>query len=379
MLNLFRRLLEQNNEGDGGVPRGPGPADGNAARQRARIDRMARIARTADAQRSAHMMDVDGDGRGGIHTTGRFAGGEFDDSPEAREQAALREEDLARQSLEEQQERERESERLEQEEARRLQSEGGTGDDSQETPPERSRAVTEEGDERVIDGVRYYRTILGGIEKWLTAKELRELAATASNAEATLQRAEEALRSAASAELTPKAGPAEIPSEEDLENIILSASMGDEEAVKKLASIVRARPPGVDTKQVSSEVARQIATQREVDRAEATQADLLDNEQLAPIFRMRLNAFAQAKPKTRISEAYQSVGDQMRKDFAPMLKSSSAPPSKNDRKRTIVNPPQSAGRQPQRGEDDREVPVSEDIDAMARARGQQRAHRIRRS
>jgi len=375
------KFLYVSNDQEGGGGGGedaarPDPEAVRQARNNHRLSRMEEIARSEDARRAPEMMDVDGE-----RVTGRFQNGEFDDSPEA----------LARQAELEQAARDEEAERLEEEEAERAEARRLQGEGAAEDPPESAGGETQdEADEKVVDGVRYYRCIVAGQERWLTLKQLRESAAATNQAEETLQRAQEALRSASQAELTPKEAPVEV-DDSDLENIILSASMGDEEAVKKLVSVIK-RPAGIPQADVSRLVTQQIATQRVVDRAEATQEDLLSNELLAPIFRQRLRTFADAKPTTRIEDAYKAVGDQMRKDFAPMLANSgqrvsarpgvprqNPPGSKADRKRTIVNPPQSAGRQPARQDEDREVPVSEQIDAIARARGQQRAHRIRRS
>lgn len=385
---IVRRTLEQAGDDGaaGGGERRPTPAEINAARNRERLARINQIGDTADGRRARDMSDVDGES-----VTGRFAGGELDNSDGARARQAEIDADSAEQARLEQDERERLAQELEdQEEARRLQGEGGreSGDGGETRPPgsQGDDSQGEDADEKVVDGVRYYRTIVAGTEKWLTLKELRTGVANGLATEETLRRAQEALHSASQSPPTPKAGEDEGLSAEDLENVILSASMGDEEAVRKLASELRRRPKGTDPRDVSRLVAQQIATQREVDRAEQAQADLLGNDTLAPIFRMRLSAFASEKPNTKIGDAYKAVAEGMRKDFAPML-SKGTPPnpgstkhlSKQDRKRTIVTPPQSAGRQPPREDPDREVPLGEQIDAIARSRGQQRAYRVRRS
>lgn len=358
---------------EGAIER-PSPAEVNAAGNKSRLNRMEEISRVADGKRAQEMVDVDGD-----RATGRFAGGEFDDSPEAREAQALREQDEAEQALREQADRAQLEEEEDQREAKRLQEEGSPGDEGG------ARAADEDdahaGDEKVVDGVRYYLTIVNGQEKWLTLKELRSHAAASAQAEETLQRAQDALQRATQAEFTPEGAPAEELDDKVLENIVLSAGMGDEEAVRKLVSVIKGKPAGASPAQVARLVSQQIATQREVDKAETAQADLLGNKSLAPLFRMRLSEYGSKNPKARIVDAYQAVGDSMRKDFAPMLQQSNVKPnlSKDQRKRGIVNPPRSAGRQPPREDDDREVPVSDQIDAIAKARGQDRAHRIRRS
>jgi hypothetical protein len=381
---LFGQLREQAGDdvggGGGAGERRPSPAEVNASLNRQRLSRIQQISNTADGRRAREMSDVDGE-----RVTGRFAGGELDESPEAREAAAAREEDLAAQALQEQRERDEQAAELEQEEgaARRLQGEGAD-DDGEPRGAARTDADEDDGaEERVIDGVRYYRTMVTGTEKWLTLKELREGVARGIATEETLQRAQAALASASQTRVTPKEPEVEVPDEKDLENIILSANMGDEEAVRKLATIVRSGRSGPKPEDLSRMVSQQIATQREVDRAEASVQDLLGDERLAPMFRVNLAGFAREKPNTRIQDAYKSVAEKMRKDFAPMLTTPEgrprAPVTKVDRKRQIVVPPRSAGRQPARQDEDHEVPVGDQIDAIARSRGQVRAHRIRRS
>jgi hypothetical protein len=360
------------------------PAQVNQRRNDARLAMIERVGRTADGQRADQLQDTDGQ-----RVTGRFQDGEFDDSPEARERQAQRNDDLAEQARQEQEDRAAEAERLEQEEARRLQAEGAEGGEggelegTQRRQQQRSEGEREElneaGDEKVIGGTKYYLTIVDGNEKWLTLRELREHAAVVINTEETLQRAQEALQRSTQTDGTPKDRPAEV-DDKDLENIILSAAVGDEEAVRKLVSVIKARPAGVNPQDISRQVTQQIATQRAVDDAKAEQKDLLNHDVLAPIFDQRLVAFAKQKPKTSIREAYAAVGEQMRKDFAPLLQTGGrAPPAdKTARKRTIVNPPEGVARQRSTEGDDREPSVSQDIDAIAKSRGQARAHRERR-
>lgn len=300
-LSLFgRQFREQTADGDGGAPRKT-PAQINAERNRDRLARISEIGDTADGNRAEELVDVEGE-----RVVGRFQGGELDDSDAARAARTRRENDEAAQAAEEQREREAEAERLEQEEARRLQAEGGEpeGEDGgtpargDRTAQSREPADSSE-DEKVVDGVRYYRTIVAGSEKWLTLTELRNAATASANAEETLQRAQDALQRATHPEPSPKPAPGEV-DDKDLENIILSAGMGDEEAVKKLVSVIKGRQPGATPQDVSRLVSQQIATQREVDSAEREQQEILGNSNLEPVFRVRLAQFAQAKPKTRI-------------------------------------------------------------------------------
>jgi len=365
---------------------------------RARVNRLAEIGRTADARRANQLLDVDGE-----RTTGRFAGGEFDNTPEAREAAAARAEEEAAQALRDAQELGDEAERAR---ARALQTEGasdkgeteggartdnGTARSarpSAEPPP----ADDEEADSQVIDGKRYYKVIVEGEEKWLTMRELRESVGRGIATEETLQRAQEALRSATQGAPASKPAPPEL-DDAELEKVILLANMGDEEAVRTLVTVLKNRPNGPSAEDidrlVNQRVSQQIATQRAVDEAEDEQADILGNPNLEPEFRRRLNVYAKANPKKRIQDAFKAVGDKMRQDFAAMLpiddgrgnrRPNPAHLTKEQRKRTAYTPPpQAAGKRPQEREAEGEVPVGDTIDAIARSRGQARAHRVRMS
>lgn len=375
-LDLFARRYREQNRGEGGEGGGGGenrepPSAVNARGNAKRLAMIERVGNTADGKRADELQDTDGQ-----HVTGRFDGGSFDDSPEAREKAAEREEDEARAAREEQEDRARQAEEEEtadERRARELQEEGTEGGSARDRQSQEDG--TQAGDEKVIGGVRHYLTIVDGAEKWLTLRQLREHAAIVINTEETLQRAQEALQRSSQAAPSPKDEPAEI-SEKDLENIILSASVGEEEAVRKLASILANRPKGIDTQAISRQVAQQIATQRAVDEAKSDQKDLIGHAVLAPIFDQRLVAFAKERPKTSIKDAYKAVGEQMRKDFAPLLTTNQTQrEDKTTRKRTIVTPPQGVARQRTREEDDQEPSVSSDIDAIAKQRGQVRAHR----
>lgn len=341
----------------------------NAEKNAERLARINEIGEGVDSRRSDQLADVDSDEHG-EKVTGKFQDGEFEETPEAKEERAAREEAEAEQALREQAERAETEEGKAEAEAKRLQAEGTqpTGE------PEGTQPDAEPGDEKVIDGTRYYLTIVEGQERWLTLKQLREQAGKSAAADQALQAAHDALKQASTVALTPKDEPAEV-SDEDLENVILSASTGDTEAVKKLVSVIKRKPSEVTPSDVSRQITQQIATQRAIDEAEKESSDVLSNRSLEPLFRMRLRQVAQDKPTLKIQTAYAEVAKGMRTEFAPMLKTKTETPSKLDRKREIVNPPQAAGRQPARADEDQEVPLSTQIDQIAKSRGQERAYR----
>ncbi len=362
MGGLKPRLMESNEgtEGEGGERR-PNPAEVNASGNRAQLSRRQQIADRLDGARAADLEDTDG-----REITGRFADGEFDDTPEGREARALAEDEAARQALEEEADRAAAAE---------LQGEGTEG---VEDPGEGSGAGAGKGqdapEERVINGVKHYLVTTPKGEKWLTFPQLKALAQKVESADQALHDANDAVRKATQLALAPREEPDEALSDEELEAVVSSAVMGDREAIKKLTTAIKARPS--KTPDVSQEVARAIATRSAVADAERGLQDILSVESLVPVFRARLRAVADAEPTLSIQSAYKKAGDAVRKDFAPMLKPN--PQSLNgkaQRKRTLVTPPAAASRvQRQSDEDGEENPTSV-IDQIAKGRGQARAIR----
>jgi hypothetical protein len=340
----------------------------NAERNAERLARINEINDGVDGRRADQLQDVDDE-----KIVGKFQDGEFDDSPEAVEERAAQEEAEAAQALREQTQRAEDAEREATGEARRLQEEGAEPVKAGEAEPE-----AEPADEKIINGVRHYLIVVEGQERWLTLKQLREQGSKSAATEESLQRAHDALKQASTVALTPKEEPAEVLSDEDLENIVLSAATGDTEAVKKLVSVIKPKPSGVTPSDVSRLVTERLQTQREIEAGEGLAKDLLSNKSLSPLFKMRFNQYIEAhkNEKILIRDAYSEVAKEMRTEFAPMLKQDQkATPTKAEKKRTIVNPPVAAGRLPPKPDDDQEVPIGTQIDQIAKARGQERAYR----
>jgi len=340
-------------------------AAANGARNEEQLTRREQIARNMDARRSTDLEDSDG-----ASAVGRFAEGEFDESPEARERAA----EIADREAEEALQREAD----EQERALALQAEGGGDPDARPAARRQgAREEPEEGDRRIVDGVEYFLTIVSGNEKWLTLEQLRAAAQKTSAADETLQRANDALQRATQLALAPRDTPSEL-GEAELEEVIASAALGDGDAVKKLASAIKARPsaPPAD---VSRQVSEQLATQRAIDQAEREQAEILQHASLSKVFRLRLKQLSQEEPDLQIVAAYRKIGAEIRQDFGSLLTDSGRrepPPSKDLRKRTLVTPPRPAARTSRTEEDDeQEESPSAIADRMAKSRGQQRAVR----
>lgn len=353
---ITRVLHANDDEGDGGNR--INPTEVNQRQNRARVDRMAAIADRVDGARAEDMDDIEGD-----EVTGRFRGGELDNSPEAVERRAAEEDEEARQALEDEAERQR---------AADLQAEGAG--DADDAPGD--RAGDDAPEEKLINGVKHYLLVINGKEKWLTFPQLRAQAQKVESADEALQRANDAVKKATQLALAPR----EAPSDEDegndvdVESVLSSAVMGDREAIKSLATLLKRKPS--KTLDVSREVANAIATRSAVIEAEAQQKDIFSVPALVPIFRARLQAVANEEPDLQIQAAYKKAGEIVRKEFAPMLKN--APQrelSKAERKRTLVNPPVQAARQAQRDDESGEENPTSVIDQIAKSRGQARAIR----
>lgn len=360
-MSILRRAITRvlhSNDDEGGTIN---PTEVNRRQNNARVDRMAAIADRVDGARADDMDDIEGE-----EVVGRFRAGELDDSPEAKERRAAEEDEAARQALEDEAERQR---------AADLQAEGA-GDDTTDTGDTRRTAGDDDApEEKVINGVRHYLLVVNGKEKWVTFAQLRASAQKVDSADEALQRANDAVKKATQLALAPR----EEPSDEDegndvdVESVLSSAVMGDREAIKSLATLLKRKPS--KTLDVSREVANAIATRSAVQEAEAQQKDIFDVPALVPIFKARLTAIAQETPDLSIQEAYSRAGKLVRKEFAPMLKGSQTLESKAARKRTLVNPPVQAARQAQREDESGEENPTSVIDQIAKSRGQARAIR----
>lgn len=347
-------------------------AAANGARNSEQLSRREEIARSADGRRARDLEDTDGAGG-----TGRFADGEFDDSPEARERAAEQADREAEEALEEERIAAARAIADEEQRARDLQAEGADadGDRGGDRGGEREQ-LNQAGDEKTVGGVKYYLTIVNGKEKWLTLEQLRGAAQKTDAVEVALQRANDAVKQATQLALQPKDTPSEL-SDGELEEVIASAALGDSDAVKKLVSAIKARPSTQTPVDVSRQVSEQLATQRAIDTAEREQADILKHASLGRFFRMRLGQLAHDEPDLQIIDAYRKIGREIRQEFAPMLKGvAAADLGKAERKRSLVNPPRAASRATRtEDDDDQEESPSAIADRMAKARGQQRAVR----
>ena len=254
-------------------------------------------------------------------------------------------------------EREARAIREDEEAARFLQTEGVTSDPE---PTHEAQA----GDEKVINGERHYLTIVNGVEKWMTLKNLREVAQKVESADEYLRTAKESVTNAARLALSQKDEQSNV-DQVDVRSVLRAAVLGDEEAIEKLASVIQAKPSAV-TPDVLQQIDQRLSFRTELEQLERKSKDLLENPYMARLFRSRLNELKESSPTMGLSEAYSSIDRELRTAF-PGFKTKAA--DKLERKRTLVNPPSAASRQVVEEEPEGEENLVDVIEQMAKARG----------
>ncbi len=327
----------------------------NEARNQSRVERLSAIADNNDAAGLSEMQDV-GDGNLVMNEA---------PSAEEREAAARREEEESQRFLDEQQ-------------ARALQAEGDepvvADDVADSKAPERVKADTA-SDVKVVNGVTYYLTVVNGKEKWLTLEQLRVAAQKVESADEYLASAAASVRNSARLAPSQQDEPSKI-DDVDLEKTLSSAVMGDEESIKKLAAVIRARPSAV-TPDALQQFDERWSFRRAAEWFEETYADELDDPFLKRLMYERDAELAKADPhlpyKQRLKQAGDEVRDWMKKKSASGPVRAASSPSKVERKKGLVNVPSAAARQASPEDEDAEEPVEDVIAQMAKSRGQSRA------
>jgi hypothetical protein len=240
------------------------------------------------------------------------------------------------------------------EQARALQEEGVTPIDE----------VQQAGDEKVVNGVTHYLTVVNGRERWQTLKQLRETASKVEAADEYLRTASEAVRNSAREALSHKDEPSDL-GEDEVRKLLAATALGDEEAIGRLAKAITARPSV--TPDVLQAFDQRMSFRTELASLEAEQKDLLEDPYMGRLFRSRLNELKQEAPDTKLSDAYRAIGTELKAAF-PGYKGSRTQKTL-ERKRTLVQVPNAATRQSTETEDEGEEDATTVIERMAKARG----------
>jgi hypothetical protein len=157
--------------------------------------------------------------------------------------------------------------------------------------------------------------------------------------------------------------------------IVIDAAMGDEAAAEKVAAALTERPvlSAVQLRQIEQRTAFvQAATKFQQDYA-----DIWADERLRKFVIERDAELARSQPDMDFTERLEQAGSEVRSwkqsltGNAPVR--ATASPNKLERKKTLVNVPTAAARQPVVEDEEAEEPVETVIQRMAQARGQARA------
>lgn len=239
-------------------------------------------------------------------------------------------------------------------EAQRLQAEGI-----------KTEVIAPESDEKIINGVTHYLQVVNGQERWQTMKEIRDAAQKVDSADDYLRQASESVKNAARVALSQKDVPARLGKDEYRE-LLRRQALGEEEAIEKLASLYEqsSSPP----EDITHKIDQRLSFRTELAELQAANKDLLDDPYLGELFSARLDRMKREAPSTSLAEAYGKIGKELRDRFGATLKNGTQ--EKLERKRTLVNPPSAAARQPIADEPDgdEESGYRDAISEMAKSR-----------
>ena len=233
-----------------------------------------------------------------------------------------------------------------------------------EEPKEEPKEEAVPGDEKEVDGVKYYLTIVNGQDRWQTLKQLREAAQKVESADEYLRSAAEAARSAAAGAPSQKDEPPSL-GEDEIADLLRKQALGDDEATRQLAKLY-VRPSKV-TPDVLQALDQRLSFRTELAELEAKSRDLLDDPNLGLLFRAKLGQLKQTAPNTKLADAYKGIDKELRTAF-PGFKNSKLT-EKLERKRTLPQIQSAATRQTTEAEEEGEEDPSTVIERMAKARG----------
>jgi hypothetical protein len=319
------------------------------------LNRRNSIAQTLDESRKEDYADIDGD-----KVTGKFMADETEEeeTAEEKEARAAKEDEDAQEALRKAGEGEVEGEEV-----------------KAEAEVEVKAEAKEDPDIKVIDGETYYRTVVNGREKWLTLGQLKTTAQKVESADEYLRNAAESAKTASKLALSSKED--ESTDDDDLEATLTSVSLGDSEAIKKLAQRLKAPPSRVTPDVMLQAVDERLRFRRAADWFEDEYSDLLSDPFLKKLVLDKDSELSRDNPDLPYKVRMKQVGDEVR-EWKQKLTGNVVKPSaeKLARKASVANVPNASGRKAAPADEDAEENVESVIDKMAQARHQPRANRI---
>jgi len=264
--------------------------------------------------------------------------------------------------------------------------EGPKNDQREEAKDDEAREAGAD-DVRVNEkGLKEYRLVINGDERWMSLKEIRARAQKVENADEYLQTAVETARTAARAVPTAEEkAEAERQRQERrtrVKELLKRQALGDEQAIDDLAELIDAAPPAVtpDVLRALDERFDSRVTFREaVSWFESEYEDVLKHQAMKSYAGELDAALAAKSPQMPPRERLRRVGEQIRRELkdtfgiAQGTAGNGAPSTKAQRKAEVRRPPP-AGERPrtEAGEDEAED-YSTTIQKIAQSRHQPRA------
>lgn len=342
----------------------------NENRNKARLEMMESIADGSDSAREDEMQDHDGDKIVLVEKSNNI---DVDKARETAEAAEAAEAEAAAAAEAAASETTEETEVV------------ATTEEEEDTT---TTTVEEElpTDERVVNGIRHYLTIVNGKERWLTKNQLIEKAQKVESADEYLSNAAETVRKVSRPDLSLEddAGKVDTSQEDDdLEKTLSSAVLGDQEAVKKIASAfsslradlreAKKTQPSV-TPDVVKEIDSRLAFRNAVEWFEGEYSKELSDPFLKQLIYDKDQKLSSEQPALSYKARLKMAGDEVRTWIRGQKGIQAKPsPEKVERKKTLVNVPGASQRQAVKTEEDEEESPEQAIAAMAKARGQARA------
>lgn len=235
--------------------------------------------------------------------------------------------------------------------------------------------VDDDPNSKDVDGVKHYKTTVNGKEKWLTLDQLISTSQKIDAADEYLADAKAKAKEVKVTETPPKEeAKVDTP---DWNDTLHKAVMGDEEAIKKVASALGSRPSEM-TPDVVQQIDDRMRFLNAAEWFQETYSDLLENPRLKRLVYEEDAELAKANPSMSYKQRLKTAGDSIRSfvsGFAkpPTKVEAKASSAKEAAKRQLPSVPAASTRQSASVDDEPEETVEQSIAKMAEARGQARA------
>lgn len=215
-----------------------------------------------------------------------------------------------------------------------------------------------------------FKLKVGGTEREMTEEELVATAQKVAQADEYLRIASETVKKAIEPVPPVLTDEPDKVQEEDFA-LARALQMGSEEDAARAIHNLRNSRPSVTPDDVRQIARATLSLESVLAAAEGKHQDLLSDPLLGKLFRLRLQEMKSEAPDTQIPDAYDQIGDELRKRFPTQAEASNTQ-AKLKRKASVAPVPTAAARQATATEEEGEENVADVIAAMAKARKQER-------